>query len=199
MLRADLGLVRLLGFTPSSATQLKNFLYRFHQTSGGAPLTKEQDAALSERGKATIRLEGPGLRLLGLLNNELVRQIQRDRQCLRATVDVDATIVEAHKQEALKAYEGTIGYQPQMAWWAEQSLWLVDEFRDGNVPAEFEARSFLCRAFSALPGSVRQRRLRADSALYNEDALTWADDQNIEFAVSADMSESLRAKVEALL
>jgi len=52
--------------------------------------------------------------------------------------------------------------------------------------------------FSALPGSVVQRRLRADSALYNEDALTWADDKDIEFAVSADMSTSLREKIEAL-
>ena len=85
------------------------------------------------------------------------------------------------KREALKAYEGTVGYQPQMAWWAEQSLWVGDQFRDGNVPAEFEARAFLIRVFSALPGSVRQRRLRADSALYNEDALTWADDEDIEW------------------
>ena len=102
------------------------------------------------------------------------------------------------EQTALKAYEGTIGYQPQMAWWAEQSLWIADEFRDGNVPAAFEVRTFLMRAFLALPGSVRQRRLRKDSALYNEDALTWADDNNIEFAVSADMSPSLRTTVEAL-
>jgi hypothetical protein len=77
-------------------------------------------------------------------------------------------------------------------------VWIADEFRDGNVPAEYEARAFLMRAFSALPGSVRQRRLRGDSALYNEDALTWADEQNIEFAVSADMSPSLQDKIEAL-
>lgn len=198
VLRADMGLARLLGFTPSSATQLKDFLYRFHQASDGRRLTKEEDAALSHKGEATIREEGPGLRLLAELNNEVVRQVQRDRQCLRATIDVDATIIEALKQSALKAYEGTIGYQPQMALWAEQSLWVGDEFRDGNVPAAFEVRPFLMRAFSALPGSVCQRRLRGDSALYNEDALTWADDEGIEFAVSADMTPALREKVEAL-
>jgi len=33
-----------------------------------------------------------------------------------------------------KSYEGFPGYQPQMAWWAEQSVWIADEFRDGNVP-----------------------------------------------------------------
>lgn len=198
VLRADQGLGRLLGFDLSSATQLKNFLYRFHQAEDGESLTREDDARLSVQGQATIRPEGPGLRLLEMVNGEVVRQIQRDRQCRRATVDVDATLIKACKQVALKSYEGFSGYQPQMAWWAEQSVWIADEFRDGNVPAEFEARAFLLRAFSALPGSVVQRRLRADSALYNEDALTWADDNGIQFAVSADMSPSLREKIEAL-
>lgn len=198
VLRSDQGLGRLLGFDLSSATQLKNLLYRFHQAEDGESLTREDDARLSVQGQATIRPEGPGLRLLEVVNWEVVRQVQVQRQCLRATVDVDATLVKACKQVALKSYEGFAGYQPQMAWWAEQSVWIADEFRDGNVPAEFEARQFLIRAFSALPGSVVQRRLRADSALYNEDALTWADDNGIQFAVSADMSPALRDRIEAL-
>lgn len=198
VLRADRGLTCLLGFELSSPTQLKDFLYRFHQADDGRALTATDDAALSVRGKATIRPEGPGLRVLAVINEEVVRQLQRQRQSRRATLDVDATIIEAHKKTALKAYEGTTGYQPQMAWWAEQSAFVADEFRDGNVPAEFKARAFLMAAFSALPGSVTERRLRADSALYNEQALTWADDAGIEFAVSADMSESLRQRIEAL-
>lgn len=65
-------------------------------------------------------------------------------------------------------------------------------------PAAFEAQRFLARAFAALPGSVTERRLRADSALYDEKALTWADTQGIQFAVSADMSEALTQAVKAL-
>ena len=53
---------------------------------------------------------------------------------------------------------------------------LADEFRDGNVPAAFAAKPFLQRAFSALPPSVTERRLRADSAFYDEAALTWASE-----------------------
>jgi len=109
-----------------------------------------------------------------------------------------STIIEAHKQQALVAYEGTRGYQPQMAWWAEQSMWVADQLRDANVPAAFKAQQFLQQAFGALPPTVRSRRLRADSALYDEQALTWADDEGIEFAVSADMSESLQEHVAAL-
>lgn len=182
VLRADRGLARLLGFVPSSAERLKVFLYGFHQDRTGRRLEPEDDLELSVRGRATIRPEGPGLRLLAELNQEVVRVLQRDNQSLTATLDVDATLIEAWKKAALECYEGYPSYQPQMAWWAEQAAWVADEFRDGNVPAEYEGRAFLIRAFGALPGSVQRRRLRGDTALYNEDALTWADDQDIELS-----------------
>jgi hypothetical protein len=40
--------------------------------------------------------------------------------------------------------------------------------------------------------------LRADSAFYNEAALSWADDQGIAFAVSADMSKGLAGRIRAI-
>jgi hypothetical protein len=177
---------------------MKDFLYRFHQAEDGRQLNDEDDAVLSVVGTAQIRSEGPGLEALSGLVGAVTSAAQRHEQRRRATLDVDATIIEAHKQQALVAYEGTRGYQPQMAWWAEQGMWVHDEFRDGNVPAAFKAKQFLQHAFSALPSTVQSRRLRADSALYDEQALTWTDDENIEFAVSADMSKSLQAHVAAL-
>jgi len=198
-LRADLGLRIMLGFKLSSPTQAKDFLYRFHQAEDGRALTDEDDDDLSVRGKARIRAEGPGLRALDAMVRRVVDAVQTIRPRTRATLDVDASIIEAHKRRALRAYEGTVGYQPQMALWAEQGVWVCDQFRDGNVPAEFEIRAFLERAFASLPAAVVERRLRGDSALYNEDALSWADDQGIEFAVSADMSEVLEAKVQAIV
>lgn len=193
-LRADGGLGALLGLTPSSLTQAKDFLYRFHQAEDGQRLTAGDDKRLSVAGKAQIRPEGPGLRVLAEMSNRIVAVSQARSSKPRATIDIDATIVEANKQQALRAYEGTIGYQPQMAWWAEQQMWLCDEFRDGNVPAEFNLRAFLEKTFAKLPVTVTERRLRGDSALYNETALTWAaDEANIKFAVSADMSQHLSA------
>lgn len=197
-LRADGGLARLLGFKPTGRTQLKEFLYSFHQDTAGHRLTHAQDAELSKTGVATIRPEGPGLQALDVLVRSVVTAAQARRACQRATLDVDATIIEAGKERALVAYEGTRGYQPQNALWAEQGLVVADEFRDGNVPAAFAARAFLERAFGALPASVTERRLRADSAFYDEAALTWADEQAIQFAVSADMSQSLAATVSLL-
>ena len=197
-LRADPGLRKLLGYTPSSPTQAKEFLYLFHQAEDGKPLIPEDDGELSVKGVATIRPEGPALRRLDEMVGEVVRRLQALQPRHRATLDIDATIIAALKRYALKAYEGTVGYQPQMAWWAEQQVWVCDQFRDGNVPAAFEVKDFIQRAFTSLPGSVRELRLRGDSALYDEAALTWADDQGIQFAISADMSESLAEKVRAI-
>jgi len=197
-LRADQGLRIMLGYKVSSPTQAKDFLYRFHQAQDGRLLTDEDDDELSVRGTAQIREEGPGLRVLDAMVRRVVDAVQAIRPKTRATLDVDASIIEAHKQRALRAYEGTVGYQPQMAWWAEQGVWVCDQFRDGNVPAEFEIKSFLGRAFTCLPATVTERRLRGDSALYNEEALSWADDQGIQFAVSADMSPALEAKAKAI-
>jgi hypothetical protein len=198
-LRADPGLSTLLGFDLSSPTQMKDFLYRFHQAEDGRPLTKEDDERLTVVGQAQIRPEGPGLRVLVQMGQHLIDSMQSRRPVQRATVDVDATIIEAHKKQALVAYEGTRGYQPQMAWWAEQRVWICDEFRDGNVPAEFDLLAFLKKAFCAVPAVVSDRRLRGDSALYNEAALTWAaDEAHVQFAVSADMSPALVSAVVAL-
>lgn len=197
-LRADAGLQALLTFSLSSPTQLKDFLYRFHQAEDGRPLTPEDDAKLSVVGESRIRPEGPGLRALAEIHHALVDSMHARRPREDATLDVDATILEANKKLALKAYEGTRGYQPQMAWWAEQQMWVLDEFRDGNVPAAFAVKDFLVRAFRCLAASVPRRSLRADSALYDEKALTWADEQGIRFAVSADMSEALAKAIRLL-
>jgi hypothetical protein len=198
ILRADVGLEKLLGFKISSPAQAKDFLYRFHQSVEGRPLTAEEDAALSKAGVASIRPEGPGLQILEVMVSEILKAVQKTSFSRTATLDVDATIIAADKKLALKGYEGTVGYQPQMAWWAERSQWTCDEFRDGNVPAGFSVKEFLIRAFGALPGGIEIRRLRADSALYEEEPLSWADREDIEFAVTADMSGPLAERIREL-
>jgi len=198
ILRADHGLEKLLGFKISSPSQVKEFLYAFHQNKDGRPLTEEEDAELSKAGKARIRPEGPALHVLEVLTCPVLNAIQVARARTMATLDVDATIIEAHKKTALKAYEGTVGYQPQMAWWAEQRVWVCDEFRDGNVPAGFSMKEYLLHAFARLPAGVEHRRLRGDSALYEEEPLTWTAKVNIEFVVTADMSEGLAERITEL-
>jgi hypothetical protein len=97
------------------------------------------------------------------------------------TLDVDAHLVESHKQTARYTYEGFPGYQPVIVEWAETGLVLAEEFRDGNVPASKELARMVDQAYEALPNREGG----------------WQD-REWKFAVSADMSPQLRAEIEAL-
>ena len=82
---------------------------------------------------------------------------------------------------------------------------LADQFRDGNVPAAYDLLSSL-RSIEMLPDSVTEVRYRADSASYNHDLMDalrpglTIKGRHIKviFAISADMTESLKGEIEKL-
>lgn len=69
------------------------------------------------------------------INRELIAAIQRKDPSSTATLDIDATLVETRKRQALFCYKGSRAYQPLNVYWAEAELLIHIEFRDGNVPA----------------------------------------------------------------
>ena len=73
-----------------------------------------------------------------------------------ATLDMDATLIETHKRDALFCYKKFKAYQPLNCWWAEQGVMLYSEFRDGNVPAGHEQLRVLKESLSHLPDSVKK-------------------------------------------
>jgi hypothetical protein len=115
-----------------------------------------------------------------------------------ATLDHDASIIESRNREAYAHYKGGRGYQPVFVLWSELDVVVADEFRDGNVPAGAFNLPLVQRAFEALPATVTERYFRADSACYDRAVLSYLRHKRIGFAVSADMSASLRAQIAAL-
>jgi hypothetical protein len=115
-----------------------------------------------------------------------------------ATLDVDATIVESHKDTATIAYEGTRGFQPVVVLWAEQDVILHDQFRDGHVPAGCGNVRVLEQAVANLPQGIAQCRVRAESVLYETAVRRWCEEHQIEYTTSADLSEQLRAEIVRL-
>jgi hypothetical protein len=193
VLNADRGLMRLVDKeklpSPDAARQ---FLLAFHDEEA---LTRAR-AELPEDAKALIAPENEALQALWRVERHFVRAVASQGTFDLATVEADATIIESHKREALAHYKKGRGYQPAVAWWAEGDLVLADEFRDGNVPAGMKPLAVVEKAFSALPEGIQRRRLRADSAFYEEKTLKWLShpDNRIErFTVSADMTEDLRS------
>jgi hypothetical protein len=184
ILAEDKGLERLLGRSFPSPDALLDFLAKFHDASCWADRPPEK--------KAFVPRESAGLEGLEEINRTLVAR-GADEKNATATIDHDGTIIESHKQEARVAYEGTRGYQPLMAVWAEEQLIVADEFRDGNVAGGEDPLSSAKRAFANLPAWVTQRFFRADSAAYYAPLLKYLAEEGIGFSISADMTKELRA------
>ena len=75
---------------------------------------------------------------------------------------------------------------------------MYDQFRDGHVPAGCGNLRVLEQAVANLPQRIKQICVRADSALYETAVLRWCEAENIAYAISADMSEQLKAEIVRL-
>jgi hypothetical protein len=155
---------------------------------------------VSVQGAASVPRPG-ALAGLARINRDLVGAVQKRSPCATATLDIDATVVETGKREALFCYDGYKAYQPLNVYWAEQELLVHTEFRPGNVPANCDLLRVVNEALDALPGGVNKVRLRSDAAGYSHDLLAACergDDARfgrIEFAVSCPVTEAFKKEV----
>ncbi len=195
VLRADKGLMRLVGGLPSEDVLLR-FLYEFHDERLIEQAQQQRPAGqvayIPDESAPLVRLAG--------CNVAFMHAVAKQTGVTRATLDHDATIQESHKKQSLPHYKGGRGYQPSVIHWAEHDLVLADEYRDGNVPAAMSNLPLIQRGFAALPPTITERFFRADSACYEEKILKWlatparedGPPGTIGFSISADMGEGLR-------
>jgi len=121
-----------------------------------------------------------------------------------ATLDVDATFIEAHKREAHMSYHGEPGYYPMLGFVAETEGCLLAEFREGNASPSARALPFLKQLVARLPATVKRIRLRSDSAWFNHAVLDWAGglglagERGIEFAATAEKNRHMLDVIEAI-
>ena len=198
-LRKD-GLKELIGHDLPSPEAARKFLYQFHDEQ----LIEQAQQQLEPGRVSYIPDENVRLQGLGQVNTDLVRELaQRGERQRIATIDLDATIIESWKKEALPTYQGGRGYQPMLALWAEMNVIVADQFRDGNVPALQEPLEVARRAFRALPESVNEYYFRGDSACYEKQLLGWLRNEQREggpagpigFAISVRMHPSLKQHI----
>ena len=176
-----------------SPSALSAWLERFHD-----PASPKAAAGTAFIPEVTRELQG-----LWRVNRSLLGFAQEHAQATTATLDMDATLIETHKRDALFCYKKFKAYQPLNCWWAEQDAMLYSEFRDGNVPAGHEQLRVLKDCLPHLPDSVKKVSLRSDTAGYQEDLLLYCGEGKdprfgvIEFAVGADVTEAFRSAVLA--
>jgi hypothetical protein len=202
-LREDEGLSEMLGHEVPSPEAARKFLYQFHDESKREQAQRELPAGQV----SYIAEESAPLRALAQVNQEMVQEVGRRCADQRiATIDLDSTIIESYKREALPTYQGGSGYQPMLALWAEMNLVLADEFRDGNVPAQKEPLRVARRAFQALPPNVGEYYFRGDSACWEKQLLNWLRDEqradgpkgHITFGISVRMTPNLKKHIARL-
>ena len=159
---------------------------------------------LREPGKAFIPAANEALQGLCKVNKDLVGFVQNNQVESRATLDMDATLLDTEKSDALWCYKGYRAYQPFNTYWAEQGLVLHTEFRDGNVPAGFEQKRMLEEAIECLPEGVKKVRMRSDTAGYQHELLKYCDREDnkrcgkIEFTVGCDVTPEFREAVSEI-
>src|SRR5664279_4427484 len=192
--------------TVPSPSALSGWLERFHD-----PAVPKAIAGSAFIPAVAKELQGPWR-----VNQALVEFVQTRQPSASATLEMDATLIETHKRDALPCYKGFKAWQPLNCWWAEQGVMLYSEFRAGNVPAGHEQLRVLKASLAHLPASVTKVSLRSDTAGYQEELLLYCGEGKdprfkiIEFAsaltacgsigplhgpIGVDVTEAFRAAV----
>ena len=159
------------------------------------------EEAMREAHRAFIPAPNGAMKGLRKVNADLVGFAQSRSPHREATLDMDACLVETHKQEALHSYNKYRAYQPLTTYWAEADQIVHSEFRDGNVPAGHQQLRVLTEALEHLPAGVESVMLRSDTAGYQQELLRYCAEGRderfgvIEFAVGVDVTAEFRRAV----
>jgi hypothetical protein len=142
--------------------------------------------------------DGRGLRGLGRVNRHGVAEVLKRDAREEYTLDVDASVIEADKEEARWTYKKEKGYQPLLGFLFETGLVLCDEFRDGNIPAGSGAVEFLERCQQMMPKGKRIAYYRADSASYQAGVINRCYADDVLFTITADQDGAVKEAIRSI-
>ncbi len=175
-----------------SCSAVFRYLSKFHN---------EEEETKREPHTAFIPAATDALGGLRRVNAEMVGFVQSHSGHTRATLDMDATLVETHKQEALYSYKKRKAYQPLTTYWAEADQIVHSEFRDGNVPAGYQQLRVLRESLEYMPAGVEDVMLRSDTAGYQRELLKYCAEGRderfgvIEFGVGVDVTAEFKRAI----
>ena len=112
-----------------SPSSLSAWLERFHDPASPKAIA----------GTAFIPAVTEALQRMWRVNQALLGCIQTHQPVTVATLDMDATLIETHKRDALHCYKGFKAYQPLNCWWAEQGTMLYSGVPRRECPSRARA------------------------------------------------------------
>ena len=136
------------------------------------------------------------LRGLDEVNRRLLKAALHQRK--KVTLDIDATVIEAHKKDCLYTYKKHPGYVPMVGHIAETEQVVASDFRAGNVPPNKANLEFIHQCEQALPAGVSVSHVRIDAAGYQAEIVNYCHRNGIRFAIRARMDEALKQSMSAI-
>jgi len=145
------------------------------------------------------RFDNAGVVRFELMERQFTRRISKKiKESEIATIDADATFIEAHKEESLMSYHGKPGYYPMLGFWAERGMVVQGEFRQGNEPPASKALEFLKKCEQCLPPNINVRRIRADAAWFQSEVTDYCGDEGILFAIGGTRNEAMMQAIDMI-
>ncbi len=132
-----------------------------------------------------------GVEALGQVNRELVADTLEGAPG-ELTLDVDASIIAAGKQEAEWTYAKVKGYQPMLGY--VEGVCVHHEFRAGNEAAGTGAVKFLQGCEAQLPAG-KKIYVRSDSAWYQAAVMNRCWERQHTFTITADPDCAVKAAI----
>ncbi len=142
-----------------------------------------------------LRRQGEeGVAGLEQVNRELI-QAALEQEGEEVTLDVDATEIEAEKQEAQWTYHHVQGYMPLVGY--VNGVCVGQEFRDGNESPGAGILPFAQKCAAALPEGKRIY-FRSDSAAYQAEVINHYSQPGRTFTITADLDAAVKREIKNL-
>jgi hypothetical protein len=111
------------------------------------------------------------------------------------TLDVDATQIEAEKQEAEWTYQKVKGYMPLLGY--AHGICVGQEFRPGNMSPGAGVLEFARECEAVLPAG-RKVYFRSDSAAYQAAVINHYSQPGRSFSITADLDVAVKREIQNL-
>ena len=142
-----------------------------------------------------LRRQGErGVEGLERVNQELI-QGALEEEGRELILDVDATEIEAEKQDAQWTYHHVQGYMPLVGY--VHGLCVGQEFRDGNVSPGAGILPFAKQCEAVLPAGKRIY-FRSDSAAYQAEVINHYRQPGRTFTITADLDAAVKREIKNL-
>ena len=139
--------------------------------------------------------------LAGVYGLESINKILMERYLNRIDedliLDIDATVIEAHKATSKYTYKMIPGYTPMLGH-INGGYVIKSEFRDGNIAPADTNLEFVKKCISQLPKNKKLSWLRADSATYQAEVFNYCEENNINFAIGGQLDRSVIKQINKL-